>query len=77
MGQYQKPPELYDGLRLQVGPTSDEAFARIIQAGGRRGEMAECGGRMADVLEPQGHRPSAIRQLPAGPSKIGGAADDP
>jgi FAD/FMN-containing dehydrogenase/Fe-S oxidoreductase len=29
----------YDGLRLWVGPTSDEELAKIIAAGGRRGEI--------------------------------------
>ena len=29
----------YDGLRMRVGKTSDEELARIIQAGGRRGEI--------------------------------------
>ncbi|MGH2487413.1 MAG: FAD-linked oxidase C-terminal domain-containing protein, partial [Ktedonobacterales bacterium] len=29
----------YDGLRLRVGATSDEELARIIAAGGRRGEI--------------------------------------
>ena len=29
----------YDGLRMQVGPTSEEALQRIIQTGGRRGEI--------------------------------------
>jgi len=30
---------LYEGLRLRLGPTSDEEFARILQAGGRRAEI--------------------------------------
>jgi FAD/FMN-containing dehydrogenase len=29
----------YDGIRLRVGPTSEEEFTRIIRAGGRRGEI--------------------------------------
>jgi FAD/FMN-containing dehydrogenase/Fe-S oxidoreductase len=29
----------YDGLRLKVGPTSDEELARLIHGGGRRGEI--------------------------------------
>jgi FAD/FMN-containing dehydrogenase/Fe-S oxidoreductase len=29
----------YDGLRLRVGPTSEEELARIIREGGRRGEI--------------------------------------
>jgi FAD/FMN-containing dehydrogenase len=29
----------YDGLRLTVGPTSDDELARIIAAGGRRGDI--------------------------------------
>jgi FAD/FMN-containing dehydrogenase len=29
----------YDGLRLRVGPTSEEELARIVRAGGRRGEI--------------------------------------
>ncbi|MDP8929391.1 MAG: FAD-binding oxidoreductase [Actinomycetota bacterium] len=29
----------YDGLRLRVGPTSDEQLEQIIRAGGRRGEI--------------------------------------
>jgi FAD/FMN-containing dehydrogenase/Fe-S oxidoreductase len=29
----------YDGLRLRVGATSDEELSRIIEAGGRRGEI--------------------------------------
>jgi FAD/FMN-containing dehydrogenase/Fe-S oxidoreductase len=29
----------YDGLRMRVGPTSEEELARIIQEGGRRGEI--------------------------------------
>ncbi len=30
---------LYDGTRMTVGPTGDEELERIIQAGGRRGEI--------------------------------------
>jgi FAD/FMN-containing dehydrogenase/Fe-S oxidoreductase len=30
---------LYDGARMEVGPTSDEQLASIIAAGGRRGEI--------------------------------------
>ncbi|HEY7061082.1 MAG TPA: FAD-binding and (Fe-S)-binding domain-containing protein [Chloroflexota bacterium] len=30
---------LYDGTRLQVGPTSDDELERIIREGGRRGEI--------------------------------------
>jgi FAD/FMN-containing dehydrogenase len=29
----------YDGIKMKVGPTSDEEFANIIQAGGRKGEI--------------------------------------
>ncbi|MFL5344555.1 MAG: FAD-binding and (Fe-S)-binding domain-containing protein [Hyalangium sp.] len=29
----------YDGLRMRVGPTSDEGLARIIREGGRRGQL--------------------------------------
>jgi FAD/FMN-containing dehydrogenase/Fe-S oxidoreductase len=29
----------YDGVRMSVGPTSDDELARIIHAGGRRGEI--------------------------------------
>jgi Fe-S oxidoreductase/FAD/FMN-containing dehydrogenase len=29
----------YDGLRMRVGPTSDEAFDAIVRAGGRRAEI--------------------------------------
>lgn len=29
----------YDGLRMRVGPTSDEELERILQEGGRRGEI--------------------------------------
>ena len=29
----------YDGLRLRVGPTSDDELAAIVRAGGRRGEI--------------------------------------
>ena len=29
----------YDGLRLRVGPTADDELARIVQAGGRRGQI--------------------------------------
>lgn len=29
----------YDGLRMTVGPTTDEALARILEAGGRRAEI--------------------------------------
>lgn len=29
----------YDGLKLDVGPTSEEELARIIEAGGRRGDI--------------------------------------
>jgi len=29
----------YDGLRLTVGPTAEEELARIVQGGGRRGEI--------------------------------------
>ncbi len=30
---------LYDGTRMDVGPTSDEEFQRIVAAGGRRGQI--------------------------------------
>jgi hypothetical protein len=29
----------YDGLKMRVGETSEEELARIIRAGGRRGEI--------------------------------------
>src|SRR5437763_1903498 len=29
----------YDGLRLRVGPTADDELARIVQEGGRRGQI--------------------------------------
>lgn len=29
----------YDGLRMWVGPTSDEEYARILDEGGRRAEI--------------------------------------
>ncbi len=38
----------YDGLRMRVGPTSDEELERIIQAGGRRGEIYK---RMRDLRD--------------------------
>jgi FAD/FMN-containing dehydrogenase/Fe-S oxidoreductase len=44
----------YDGLRLRVGPTPDDELARIIAAGGRRGEiyrrLAELRDRYADLI---------------------------
>src|ERR671922_2162302 len=44
----------YDGLRLRVGPTSDEELERIVSAGGRRGElyaaMRELRDRYADLI---------------------------
>lgn len=38
----------YDGLRLRVGPTSDDELARIIGEGGRRGEIYA---RMRDLRD--------------------------
>ena len=38
----------YDGLRLWVGPTSDEELAKIIAAGGRRGEIYAALQRLRD-----------------------------
>ena len=44
----------YDGLRLRVGPTPDDELARIIAAGGRRGEiyrrLVELRDRYAEVI---------------------------
>jgi FAD/FMN-containing dehydrogenase/Fe-S oxidoreductase len=44
----------YDGLRLKVGPTSDEEYARIVAAGGRRGalyrQLRELRDRYADEI---------------------------
>ncbi len=44
----------YDGLRMRVGPTSDEELARIIAEGGRRGEiyagMKQIVNRHADLI---------------------------
>lgn len=39
----------YDGLRLRVGPTSDEDLERIIRAGGRRGEIYVALKRLRDT----------------------------
>jgi FAD/FMN-containing dehydrogenase/Fe-S oxidoreductase len=38
----------YDGLRLTVGPTSEDELVRIIRAGGRRGEIY---GRLRDLRD--------------------------
>ncbi|RDH75112.1 FAD-binding oxidoreductase [Mycolicibacterium moriokaense] len=38
----------YDGLRMWVGPTSDEEFQRIVAAGGRRAEIYQVLGRIRD-----------------------------
>ncbi|MCA1845086.1 MAG: FAD-binding oxidoreductase, partial [Actinobacteria bacterium] len=44
----------YDGVRMRVGPTSDDELARIIAAGGRRGDiyrrLAELRDRYADLI---------------------------
>jgi FAD/FMN-containing dehydrogenase/Fe-S oxidoreductase len=44
----------YDGLRLTVGPTSDDELARIIAAGGRRGDiyqrLRDLRGRYGDLV---------------------------
>lgn len=44
----------YDGLRMRVGPTSEEELERIIAAGGRRGEiyagMRDIRDRYADLI---------------------------
>ena len=44
----------YDGVRLRVGPTSEEELERIVAAGGRRGEiyarMRELRDRYADLI---------------------------
>jgi FAD/FMN-containing dehydrogenase/Fe-S oxidoreductase len=44
----------YDGLRMKVGPTSEEELERIVAAGGRRGEiyaaMRQLGDRYADLV---------------------------
>ncbi len=39
----------YDGLRMRVGPTSDEELAQIISAGGRRGEIYAALKRLRDT----------------------------
>ena len=38
----------YDGLRMRVGPTSDDELRRIIQEGGRRGEIYAAMRALAD-----------------------------
>ena len=39
----------YDGLRMRVGPTSDEELEQIINAGGRRGEIYAALKRLRDT----------------------------
>jgi predicted DNA-binding protein with PD1-like motif len=55
----------YDGLRVEVGPTSPDELDQIIRAGGRRGEiyrkLKEMGERNADLL--QERYPNIVRRV--------------
>jgi FAD/FMN-containing dehydrogenase len=55
----------YDGLRMEVGPTSPDELEQIIRAGGRRGEiyrkLKEMGERNADLL--QERSPGVVRRV--------------
>jgi FAD/FMN-containing dehydrogenase/Fe-S oxidoreductase len=57
----------YDGLRLRVGATSEEELARIVRAGGRRGEiyrrLRELRDRTADLVR---------ARFPAIPRRVSG-----
>lgn len=57
----------YDGLRLAVGPTSDNEFQSILRAGGRRAEIYR---RLDDLRRTYGH---LIRQrFPEIPRRVSG-----
>jgi FAD/FMN-containing dehydrogenase len=56
----------YDGTRLRVGPTPPEEMGRIIQAGGRRGEIY---GRLKAFLA---QYEGAIRTMPKLPRRVSG-----
>jgi FAD/FMN-containing dehydrogenase/Fe-S oxidoreductase len=43
----------YDGLRMRVGPTSDEEYGRIVAAGGRRAEVYESLRHLRDAYADQ------------------------
>ncbi len=57
----------HDGLRLTVGPTSDEDFERIIAAGGRRGSIY---GEMTAIRERYGEE--VRRRYPDIPRRVSG-----
>src|ERR671926_1385102 len=61
----------YDGLRMRVGPTSDEELERIVSEGGRRGEiyrrMRDLRDRYADLIR---------ERYPRIPRRISGYALD-
>ncbi len=58
---------LYDGTRMTVGPTSDEEYADVVRAGGRRAEvyrqLRELRNRYADEIR---------RRYPAIPRRVSG-----
>ncbi|HLI51087.1 MAG TPA: FAD-linked oxidase C-terminal domain-containing protein, partial [Thermomicrobiaceae bacterium] len=57
----------YDGLRLTVGPTSDDELAKIIQAGGRRGDIYR---KLRDLRDRYGDQ--VRRRFPKIPRRISG-----
>ncbi len=61
----------YDGVRMRVGPTSDEELERIIAAGGRKGEiyakLRELRDRYADLIR---------QKFPKIPRRVSGLALD-
>ncbi len=57
----------YDGLRLRVGPTSEEELGRIIALGGRRGEIYR---KMRDLRDK--HADEIRRRYPPIPRRVSG-----
>ena len=61
----------YDGLRMTVGPTSDEELARIIAEGGRRGEIY---GALSDLRDR--YADEIRRRFPDIPRRVSGYSLD-
>ena len=57
----------YDGLRLRVGPTTEEELQRFVRAGGRRGEIY---GRLRDLRDR--YAPLIRERFPPIPRRVSG-----
>src|SRR5439155_2752088 len=57
----------YDGLRIRVGPTSDDELAQIIAGGGRRGEIYR---KLRDLRDQ--YADPIRKRFPAFPRRVSG-----